>query len=474
MISCDEHQLNNNKVSIGTCNVSQLNGYCFKSEEIFVVDGKRRLIKTSGCLKGQMAKLTCLAFDYKRAPNRYYRPTARIRCCNHKSYCNRNISWDYMGSVHSAPSMSLISENMTPIRIIVPSILSTFIVAIFLFVIGWKFWKHGKEPPVSDSEPSSPNLSSFIKPVNLIANGRYSHVWYAHLNDDLECAVKIFQTNREPSWRREIRAYQECSGPFVQHPNILEVLFADKIIDQSSIKYVIVTQYHELGTLETTIRNQMLDIGQTINIFRSLSRALSYLHCTLRGQSYLPSCKNQKLAVAHCDIKASNILMNDLTGSCCLQTDFGMAIVDNDECLKEIADGSQNWPLGTMRYLAPELISMKADLMDFSTYPPADIYSLGLCMWEVVNRTRLIQDEPDREYMPAYGDVLGDSPSIAEVRFIVCEKMVRPYLDESIAALSEISKMIFDFVRQCWLVDPTKRPSAQSLLSQIRTFAQVV
>ncbi|HUE69932.1 MAG TPA: tetratricopeptide repeat protein [Pirellulaceae bacterium] len=85
--------------------------------------------------------------------------------------------------------------------------------------------------------------------------------------------------------------------------------------------------------------------------------------------------------VLHRDVKPSNLLL-DTRGTVWV-TDFGLAKADDQRDLTETGD-----VLGTLRYMAPEMFSGKADRR-------SDVYSLGLTLYELL-ALRPAFDEADR------------------------------------------------------------------------------
>lgn len=69
--------------------------------------------------------------------------------------------------------------------------------------------------------------------------------------------------------------------------------------------------------------------------------------------------------------------------TCCI-ADLGLAITRTT-----VNSGVVNsWRTGTRRYHSPELLNDSMDTSHFDSYLKADIYALGLCIWEVCWRTK--------------------------------------------------------------------------------------
>jgi len=76
--------------------------------------------------------------------------------------------------------------------------------------------------------------------------------------------------------------------------------------------------------------------------------------------------------IVHRDLKPANILLDRQTGTARL-ADFGIALLAGSTRLTAV-----NSVVGTPRYLAPELLT-GAD-----AGPPADVYALGICIYELL------------------------------------------------------------------------------------------
>ena len=117
-----------------------------------------------------------------------------------------------------------------------------------------------------------------------------------------------------------------------------------------------------------------------IRMVSSCCNGLSHLHTELPGTTGKP-------AIAHRDIKSRNILVKQNL-ECCI-ADFGLAVMKDANGLSLPTNPRQ----GTKRYMAPEILNESMNMERFESFKQADIYSLGLVMWEICRRCVLKDGE---------------------------------------------------------------------------------
>lgn len=141
----------------------------------------------------------------------------------------------------------------------------------------------------------------------------------------------------------------------LRHPNV--VLFMGFVHEPA--KLWIVMEYCSRGSL----REQLADSSTRLTRNRILKFALG----AARGLAYL---HGQDPPVLHLDLKTANILIS--SGWDAKLADFGLSrTVDNIQ---------NNTFAGTVQYSAPEILEANT----FSS--AADIYSFGICLWELAAR----------------------------------------------------------------------------------------
>ena len=144
------------------------------------------------------------------------------------------------------------------------------------------------------------------------------------------------------------------------------------------IEHWLIMEYHDNGSLCEYLQRNTLTINDLQRILYSISDGLSFLHKPV-ATSY---ARSHKPGIAHRDLKTRNILMKrDRT--CCI-ADLGLAVRSNDFENSEKLPKPQQ---GTKRILAPEILGDTINRTQFQSYCQADVYSMGLVMWECARRT---------------------------------------------------------------------------------------
>ncbi len=157
----------------------------------------------------------------------------------------------------------------------------------------------------------------------------------------------------------------------LQHPNIAALHTALRVNNQ----LIMLIEFVEGNTIESVQRSGPIPVPKAIDYVRQVLLALSYAHSH---------------GVIHRDIKPANMMLTP-TGEVKLM-DFGIAKISEDRRLTQTGR-----TVGSLYYMSPEQIQGDVDLG-----PPADLYSLGVSLYEMVTRTRPFQGDSDYSIMAAH------------------------------------------------------------------------
>lgn len=166
--------------------------------------------------------------------------------------------------------------------------------------------------------------------TNLLGVGSFGSVYKAILSDGTTVAVKVLNLQLDGAFKS---FDAECKVlARVRHRNLVKVLSSCSNLDFRAL----VLQYMSNGSLEVWLysHNYCLNLLQRVSILLDVALALEYLH---HGQSE---------PVVHCDLKPSNVLLDD--DMVAHVGDFGLAKI-----LVENKVVTQTKTLGTLGYIAP-------------------------------------------------------------------------------------------------------------------------
>ncbi|XP_017867919.1 PREDICTED: bone morphogenetic protein receptor type-1B [Drosophila arizonae] len=456
-----------NNASNGTCE-TRPGGSCFSAvEEVYdETTGTYEEERTFGCMppedNGGLLMCKVSVMPYLHGKN--------IACCDEKDLCNRNLQPDFMPKLTTPPPELPVSQQSIHVVLAIIVIVGVFIVFfVVLCVVFKRRSKLRKQPRLINSmcnsqisqlvEQSSGSGSGLpllvqrtiakqIQMVRLVGKGRYGEVWLAKWRDE-RVAVKTFFTTEEASWFRETEIYQTV---LMRHENILGFIAADIKGNGSWTQMLLITDYHEMGSLHDYLSTSVINPQKLQLLAYSLASGLAHLHDEIFGTPGKP-------AIAHRDIKSKNILVKR-NGQCAI-ADFGLAVKYISE-LDEIHI-AQNTRVGTRRYMAPEVLDQTLNPQQFEEFKRADMYSVGLVLWEIARRcytpisgTKTTSCE---DYALPYHDVVPSDPTFDDMHAVVCVKGYRPPIpmrwqeDDVLASVAKI-------MQECWHPNPTVRLTA--------------
>ncbi|KAK1426669.1 hypothetical protein QVD17_15346 [Tagetes erecta] len=272
---------------------------------------------------------------------------------------------------------------------------------------------------------------------NVIAHGTYGTV-YRGVYDGQDVAVKVLDwgedglatvaetANLRTSFRQEVAVWHK-----LDHPNVTK--FVGASMGTSDLKIpsnnasnsaqnslpsracCVVVEYLPGGTLKKyLIRNsrKKLSFKIVVQLALDLARGLSYLHSK---------------KIVHRDVKTENMLL-DLNRTLKI-ADFGVARVEAQN------PRDMTGETGTLGYMAPEVLDGKP------YNRKCDVYSFGICLWEVY-----CCDMP-------YADL-----SFAEVSSAVVRQNLRPDIPKCCPS------SFANILRKCWDANPDKRPEMDEVV----------
>ena len=204
----------------------------------------------------------------------------------------------------------------------------------------------------------------------------------------------------------------------LRHDNILGFIAADNKDSGTWTQLWLITEYMENGSLFDYLSGHWLDPKLALKMAYSVATGLAHLHLEILGTQGKP-------AIAHRDLKSKNILVK--SNFVCAIGDLGLAV--RYDQATNLIDIPQNGKVGTKRYLAPGKCSTTPSTPRISSLSRrADVYALGLVLWEICQRqkTPLTASAAEEDFRLPYSDVVGPDPSLEEMRKVVLRRQTAP------------------------------------------------
>ncbi|KAI4357659.1 hypothetical protein L6164_001594 [Bauhinia variegata] len=213
-----------------------------------------------------------------------------------------------------------------------------------------------------------------FSPSNLIGTGGFGSVYKGRLeSEEGVVAIKVLnlrRTGADKSFIAECNALRN-----IRHRNLVKILTCCSSIDYKGQTFkALVFEYMTNGCLEnwlhhgieTAEHQRTLDLRQRLTIVIDIASALHYLHI---------ECKQP---IAHCDLKPSNILLDD--DLVARVGDFGLARLLST--ITSLSNTSTIGIKGTIGYAPPEYG------MGSEVSREGDMYSFGILMSEILTGRR--------------------------------------------------------------------------------------
>jgi len=256
-----------------------------------------------------------------------------------------------------------------------------------------------------------------LKFGKLLGSGGFGNVYEGKFRGT-QVAVKRMHINTKNPRAVLESFYAETSIGSFNHINIVRTIAASGL-ECTLNERIVVMEFAGDRTLKNIIDNEndIIDEDRRLNFAIQITRGLEYIH---------------QRDIAHLDVKPSNIIVN--AQDCCKIGDFGCStlVYDSDDLPPS---PTHSYLTGTFAYRAPELLKGE---------PPtckADLYSLGICLWQLLTRER------------PYG-----SENIYVIVFGVVAYHLRPYIEKS------QENLYIEVAKSLWKAVPSERPSAAEVL----------
>ncbi|KAK7257273.1 hypothetical protein RIF29_31124 [Crotalaria pallida] len=278
----------------------------------------------------------------------------------------------------------------------------------------------------------------FIK--NKIGEGGFGPVYKGQLGDGREIAVKRLSRSSGQGTTEFINEVKLIEK--LQHRNLVRLLGCCIEGHERMLVY----EYMANGSLDSFIfdhnKGKLLKWPQRFHIIFGIARGLLYLH------------QDSRLRIIHRDLKASNVLLDDMLNP--KISDFGIAKAFGGDQ----TEGNTNRVVGTYGYMAPEyavqgLFSIKSD-----------VFSFGVLLLEVISgcKNRAIYPATDTNSLVGYAWTLWKEGKVLQ---LVDSNVRDSCVASDVLRCIHVSLLC---VQQC----PEDRPTMTSVLRMLESEMELV
>lgn len=397
-------------------------------------------------------------------------------CCCSGDLCNNNVSVGYDDSriEYSTATQVATSEKQTnavsrlSLRdtfLIIFSCLVTLTIGFVGSVALYKSCHSPNKPQMLDSVRLVENIQNEqpLKMIELVGQGRYGSLWKGMNKDGQLVAVKMFPPHYRQLYCNERDIY---SLPFMDNPAIVTYYGCQ----ESTGHLQLILLYCNLGCLQDYLKANTVDSTTFCRMASSIAKGLAHLHTEIRhGDKYKP-------CVCHRDLNTRNILVkSDL--SCCI-CDLGLAlqITNSHHCGGEEAAIKAISDVGTLRYMAPEVLEGAVNLRDCeSSLKQIDVYALGLVLWELATRCCdfYIDNATAVPYAMPFEAEIGQHPSFEQMlQVMVSRNKARPLFPPLWRDCPAV-RLVKETIEDCWDQDAEARLTALCVEERLSDLTQL-
>eukprot|EP01117_Protostelium_nocturnum_P016265 TRINITY_DN6397_c0_g1_i10.p1 TRINITY_DN6397_c0_g1~~TRINITY_DN6397_c0_g1_i10.p1 ORF type:complete len:1265 (-),score=336.19 TRINITY_DN6397_c0_g1_i10:364-4158(-) len=245
-----------------------------------------------------------------------------------------------------------------------------------------------------------------------IGSGFFGEVFIGVWNETTQVAVKKINKDEKSLWEAQILRE-------LNHPNIVDFYGMHQLDDE----LYIIMEYCSLGSLDHWIAKQSECSSVTSALLLNISIDIA------KGMQYLAS-----QGIIHRDLSARNVLVADKGGRYTMRvTDFGMSR-KTDEYTHD-----PETAVLPFKWVAPEVMMTNK----WTQY--SDVWSFGICLWELYSLGT-----------PPY-----DNLTNKEAVSIILEKGC------ALEQPSECPNNVWKIMQNCWSMDPTLRPTFDSIVFKL-------
>ncbi|KAJ3555728.1 hypothetical protein NP233_g12141 [Leucocoprinus birnbaumii] len=268
--------------------------------------------------------------------------------------------------------------------------------------------------------------------IHALSSGKFGDVWKGTLQGQDVC-LKVMRVYRNSKIHELLKAFS-CEAVLwgqLQHANVLPFYGVYHLEHSTYNRICLVSPWMENGNVDEYLARETN--ADRMSLIRDVASGLKYLH----GQN-----------IVHGDLKGANVLVH-CSGRACL-ADFGLSTIRDPEVMAMTTSSSSSGCGGTIRWMAPELLSSH-DTDDPISTKATDIYAFAGVSYEVFTG-----------HIPFY-EVFRDQTVILKIHR--GERPTRP--NPEIFSRNGMTEGIWRLMQDCWLTSPKDRPTASDVLARL-------
>jgi len=308
-----------------------------------------------------------------------------------------------------------------------------------------------------------------------LGNGQFGSALHRAHSPSTNCrsttslSVKVFNQSQKQAFYNERDVYElvarspdeNIKSAFLQYFGTRSNV---RLHDGSCHEFMIGLEHNSRGFLSDYLAKSTVTWPELCRVLTSISSGLAFLHSGL-------GVKSKTSSLCHRDLNSGNVLVrSDL--SCCICNFERSVCTSNTPGVS--AEGSLA-PVGTPRYLAPELLEVFSDQPSQGcSLKQADVYALGLLFWEISRRCHdLYQGVPVPEFQLAYGAELNGcvDPSLDQMRVLVSKRKARPLFPQVWKNSNPAVQRLREIMEDAWDTDGEARTTATCVQERSRELA---
>lgn len=264
-----------------------------------------------------------------------------------------------------------------------------------------------------------------------LGSGGFGTVYEASLEGKKLAVKKMHRNVKNPQALYESVQAEKLVLP-LRHQNIVRTL---AVLERENLRDVwILMEFAGHRTLHSIIddERELLESARRCKFVRDIACALRFVH---------------ENSLVHLDLKPANVIVDGQ--DVCKLGDFGccqsldLTAEDQLPPSPSPSPSTRSFLTGTFAYRAPELLKGE------SPSTKADMYSLGICLWQMLSR---------------------EQPYGLESHFVVIFGVVAHHLRPSLANLPPVAsgdKNYIGLMKALWQACPIDRPTAEDVLRTV-------